>query len=82
MLLFLLGFPSGLVVDHGLEASRPPLAKRIYSAPYGRTNDMVMDMVAVRVCCHDISVIAMGESPGKLLAQPVCFLRGDLAGQE
>ena len=82
VLLSPLGFPARLDVDHRHGTSHLPLAKRIYSAPYGRTNDMVMDMVAVRVCCHDISVIAMGESPGKLLAQPVCFLRGDLAGQE
>ena len=49
MLLFLLGFPSGLVVDHGLETSRPPLAKRIYSAPYGRTHEMVVHMSTVDV---------------------------------
>ena len=29
------------------ETSRPPLAKRIYSAPYGRTNEVVVDMLMI-----------------------------------
>ena len=36
--------PSRLAVDHRHETSRLPLAKRIYSAPYGRTYKMIMDM--------------------------------------
>lgn len=34
--------PSRLAVDHRHETSRLPLAKRIYSAPYGRTDDEVV----------------------------------------
>ncbi len=36
--------PSRLAVEHRHETSRLPLAKRIYSAPYGRTGEMVKKM--------------------------------------
>ena len=42
MLLSPLGFPARLAVDHRPETSHLPLAKRIYSAPYGRTHDEVV----------------------------------------
>lgn len=36
--------PSRLAVDHRHETSRLPLAKRIYPAPYGRTDGVVVDI--------------------------------------
>ena len=47
MLLSPLGFPARLAVDHRPETSHLPLAKRIYSAPYGRTNEVVVDMLMI-----------------------------------
>ena len=44
--------PSRLAVDHRHETSRLPLAKRIYSAPYGRTDDVVVQMPCVQVGGH------------------------------
>ena len=49
MLLSPLGFPARLAVDHRPETSHLPLAKRIYSAPYGRTHQVVMDMSSIEV---------------------------------
>ena len=49
MLLSPLGFPARLAVDHRPETSHLPLAKRIYSAPYGRTNEVVVDMSSIEV---------------------------------
>ena len=37
--------PSRLAVDHRHETSRLPLAKRIYSAPYGRTDDVEVKVI-------------------------------------
>ena len=71
--------PSRLAVDHRHETSRLPLAKRIYSAPYGRTDNVVVDVSLVDVGADDESVLALGESPGQLHAKPVGFLRRDLA---
>lgn len=42
MLFSPLSFPAGSAVDHEHEASRPPFAIRIYSAPYGRTEEVVV----------------------------------------
>ena len=47
VLLSPLGFPSGLAVDHRLKTSRLPLAKRIYPVPYGRTEDVIVQMVFI-----------------------------------
>ena len=79
MLLFLLGFPSGLVVDHGLETSRPPLAKRIYSAPYGRTDDMVMNVMLIGMGAYDKGVLPFRKPHGQFIPQPVRFTGRDLA---
>lgn len=49
MLLSPLGFPARLAVDHRPETSHLPLAKRIYSAPYGRTNKVVMQALGIQV---------------------------------
>ena len=48
MLLSPLGFPARLAVDHRPETSHLPLAKRIYSAPYGRTTDVVNKIREIR----------------------------------
>lgn len=49
MLLSPLGFPARLAVDHRLETSHLPLAKRIYSAPYGRTHNVVVYAFGVQM---------------------------------
>jgi len=79
MLLSPLGFPARLAVDHRPETSHLPLAKRIYSAPYGRTNDMVVDVLLVGVGTDDKGMVALREAPGKFIAELVGFLRCDLA---
>lgn len=61
VLLSPLGFPARLDVDHRHGTSHLPLAKRIYSAPYGRTNDVIMDMVLVGMCGNDKGVFALCE---------------------
>ena len=40
---------------------------------------MVVDVSLVDVGADDESVLAFGKAPGQLHAQPVCFLRRDLA---
>ena len=57
VLLSPLGFPSRLAVDHRHETSRLPLAKRIYSAPYGRTNDMIVQVSFVNVCTYNTLIV-------------------------
>ena len=47
MLLSPLGFPARLAVDHRPETSHLPLAKRIYSAPYGRTHKVVVQVMGL-----------------------------------
>ena len=49
--------PSRLAVDHRHETSRLPLAKRIYSAPYGRTNDMIVQVSFVNVCTYNTLIV-------------------------
>ena len=44
--------PTRLAVDHRHETSRLPLAKRIYSAPYGRTHYVVVNVPGVHVRCY------------------------------
>ena len=82
VLLSPLGFPARLAVDHRLETSCLPLARRIYSAPYGRTNDVVVDMLLVNVSADDESVFPFGQRFGEVIADPVRCLRVDLAGLE
>lgn len=53
MLLSPLGFPARLAVDHRHETSRLPLAKRIYSAPYGRTDKMVVKAMGIKMGSYD-----------------------------
>ena len=72
--------PSRLAVDHRHETSRLPLAKRIYPAPYGRTNDVVMYVLPVRVGANNVGVLALEEALGQLTPYMVCFLRSNLAG--
>ena len=55
-----------------------PVTIQVHSAD----DDMIMNVMAIRVRRHDVSVISMGETLSKLLAQPVGFPRGDLTGQE
>ncbi|MCR0432176.1 hypothetical protein MKC53_19520, partial [[Clostridium] innocuum] len=55
--------PSRLAVDHRHETSRLPLAKRIYSAPYGRTDKEVMDM-----CNFSDFIEQRGKEEGKVEA--------------
>ena len=43
---------------------------------------MIMDMLFVDMGADDIGVFAFGKPLGKLTAQAVCFLRGDLAGDK
>ena len=68
MLLSPLGFPARLAVDHRPETSHLPLAKRIYSAPYGRTDDVIMAMLLVDVGCNHIFVLALESFVRKLLS--------------
>lgn len=59
MLLSPLGFPARLAVDHRHETSRLPLAKRIYSAPYGRTINVIVEVALVCVGPDDdLKIIA------------------------
>lgn len=73
MLLSPLGFPARLAVDHRPETSHLPLAKRIYSAPYGRTDNMVVDAFGVE----------MGADYRLKLStqQPIRKFQPDLVGQ-
>ena len=43
---------------------------------------MIMDMLFVDMGADDIGVFAFGKPLGKLTAQAVCFLRGDLTGNK
>src|SRR5699024_8297570 len=74
--------PSRLAVDHRHETSRLPLAKRIYPAPYGRTDNMVVGVRLVDVGTDDEGVLALGKAPGQLHAQTVGFFRRDLTRNE
>ena len=48
----------------------------------GSENDVVMDMVLIRVGADDVGVVAFGEAPRQLTAEPVGFFRRDLAGDK
>ena len=74
--------PSRLAVDHRHETSRLPLAKRIYPAPYGRTNDVIVYVPAVGVRADDVGVFALQKAFSQLTAYAVCVLRRNLAGLE
>ena len=58
--------PSRLAVDHRHETSRLPLLSGFYSAPYGRTNDMVMDMPLVNMRRKDVFMLPLCYRVGKL----------------
>ena len=73
MLLSPLGFPARLAVDHRPETSHLPLAKRIYSAPYGRTHQVVMDMSSIEVSA-DYGLKLPAE-------QPLCKFQSKLMRQ-
>ena len=64
VLLSPLGFPARLDVDHRHGTSHLPLAKRIYSAPYGRTHNMIVDVFSICMSCDDKCVIATQQSSG------------------
>mgnify|MGYP000757016011 CR=1 FL=1 len=73
MLLSPLGFPARLAVDHRPETSHLPLAKRIYSAPYGRTYNVVVDAFGIEMGAdHRLKVPA---------EQPIRKFQPDLMGQ-
>lgn len=73
MLLSPLGFPARLAVDHRPETSHLPLAKRIYSAPYGRTHNMVMDAFGIEMGAdHRLKLPTQ---------QPLCKLQPNLVGK-
>lgn len=69
--------PSRLAVDHRHETSRLPLARRIYSAPYGRTHDVVVNVRMVAVCSDD-HLVVLQMFLCKSLSQFQCLLRRDL----
>ena len=60
------------------ETSRPPLAKRIYSAPYGRTDQVVMNMIFVYVGGKDKFILAAQDFFCKFHAYFMGPLRRDL----
>ena len=60
------------------ETSRPPLAKRIYSAPYGRTDQVVMNMIFVCVSGKYKLIPAAQGLPCQLHADLMGLLRRDL----
>ena len=61
----------------------PKIAELPVTVQVDRTpNDMIMDMGFVNVSADDEGVFALGESLGKLHAQPVGLLRGDLPRAE
>lgn len=61
----------------------PKVAELPVTVQIDRTpNNMIMDMGFVDVGADDKGVFALGESLGKLHAQPVGFLRGDLPRAE
>ena len=62
VLLFPLGFPARLDVDHRHGTSHLPLAKRIYSAPYGRTNHMIMNVVFIGMGGDDEGMLPFCEA--------------------
>ena len=60
------------------EVSELPVTVQVDGVP----DDVMVNMGLVNVCADDKSIVALGESPGQLLAQPVCFLRRNLAGDK
>ena len=60
------------------ETSRPPLAKRIYSAPYGRTDQVVMNMIFVCVSGKDKLIPAAQDFFCELHADLMGLFRRDL----
>ena len=48
----------------------------------GADDNVVVDVMFICMSADDKSVFALGEAHGQLPAQPVCFLRRDLAGDE
>lgn len=82
MLLSPLGFPARLAVDHRPETSHLPLAKRIYSAPYGRTHQVVMDMSSIEVSA-DYGLKLPAEQPiRKFHSDLMRQFRGDFSGSK
>ena len=82
MLLSPLGFPARLAVDHRPETSHLPLAKRIYSAPYGRTHNVVMDAFGVEMGADHRLKFSRQQPIRKFQPDLVGQFRGNLPGGE
>ena len=54
--------------------------KRIYSAPYGRTNDVIMDMVLIYMGAHDKGMVSFCEFQRQIPADLIGFFRRNFAG--
>ena len=78
MLLSPLGFPARLAVDHRPETSHLPLAKRIYSAPYGRTINVIVDVRLVFVGGYEKGILALCPAHRRFIADAVGLLRRHL----
>lgn len=60
------------------EVSELPVTVQVDRVP----DDVVADIGLVDVGADDKGVVSFGKPAGKLLAQPVCFLRRDLSGDK
>ena len=82
MLLSPLGFPARLAVDHRPETSHLPLAKRIYSAPYGRTHNMVVDAFGVKMGTDHRLKFPAEQPVRKFHSDLMRQFRGDFSGSK
>ena len=60
------------------EVSELPVTVQVDRVP----DDVVADIGLVDVGADDKGIVSFGKPAGKLLAQPVCFLRGNFSGFE
>lgn len=64
------------------ETSRPPLAKRIYSAPYGRTHNMVVDAFGVEMGTDHRLKFPAEQPVRKFHSDLMRQFRGDFSGSK
>ena len=74
--------PSRLAVDHRHETSRLPLAKRIYSAPYGRTDYMIVQVAFVQMGADRTLKPIRKKPPCKFTANLVYLVGRGFTGAE
>ena len=66
----------------GMKHRADRLLLRIYFAPYGRTNHMIVNMHFVYVSTHYKSVFPFGEPHSQFTSHAVCFFGRNFAGEK